>query len=140
MVDALRTVKMLLTPAGCVIDVRPVAVDPDLGVCVGHQVEWLGVLGETDHGIEYRQADDAMAYAIETGIFAREAATTFVFYRYADSLADLRAYFVEHWTDAVIDPATATRIEQAVAAVSGPSRIVVREHVQMARLRRGPQD
>ena len=140
MVHALRTVHALLRPGGAVIDVRPLPVDPDLGVQRGDRsgdpIEWVGVLGETDDGIEYRLADAAMAFEVAAGRFVRESGEAFLLRRYADSLAELRGYFVKHWKDAVISPATAEAIERAAAAVRGPSRVVIREHVQIARFRR----
>ena len=140
MVHALRTVHTLLRPRGAVIDIRPLPVDPDLGVQRGARpgdpIDWVGVLGETDDGIEYRLADAAMAAEVAAGQFVCEAREAFLLRRYADSLMELRAYFVKHWKDAVISPTTAAAIERAASAVRGPSRVVVREHVQIARMRR----
>lgn len=136
MVHALRTVHDLLAPGGFVLDVRPQTIDPDLGVAADGRVAWLGVLTETDDGVEYRLAEAAVAFAVASGRFEREAATSFLLHRYADSLAELRGYLARHWKDAVIADTTAGAIERAAATASGPSRIVIREHAQLARLRR----
>lgn len=136
MVHALESVHRLLVPSGVLIDLRPRALDATLEVFASGRFAVAGFIDEIDHGIEYEQAEAAMAEALGRSLFRVERASTFTFARYAASLADLRADLATSWRDAVIPDDVAWRIESWLAFGGPYAEVVLREHVRIARMRR----
>jgi hypothetical protein len=136
MVHALDRTHRLLKPGGTLIDIHPLQVEPQLEVRVGVITHAAGVIRETDGGIEYEQAEQAMAEAVRAGWFAPEIDERFEFRRYADALSDLREYLAATWKDAVIDEHTAARIEALMATPETDTELIVREQIRMTRYRR----
>jgi len=136
MVHALETVHHLLAADGVLIDIHPPALDATLEVASSGRLIHAGFLDETDNGIEYEQAEAALAEVVRRGLFEIERESRFTFAHYAPSLEALRQDLAETWKDAVIPHAVATRLG-ATLAESGPyAEVVLREYVRITRLRR----
>jgi hypothetical protein len=127
MVHALRHVHRLLADGGCLIDIRPVNERAEF-IVQGPAGSWhAGWLTETDDGIEYRRAEDALHEAIRSGLFVVDAERTFTFSHHASSLQALRAHLAATWTDAVIQPPVAERVERLMAAGAEGMEVVLWE-------------
>ncbi|MCA9970972.1 MAG: hypothetical protein KC425_12190 [Anaerolineales bacterium] len=136
MVHALQQAAALVKPGGRFIDIHPHPAEPDILVRLGDEEQRAGWLYEHDERVEYAQADAALETAVARGLFRVARRETFVFNTYADSVADLRAYLAENWTDARLDEPVARRAEELLRAPQ-PGEIVLRERVRIARLRVG---
>ncbi len=136
MVHALDKAHRVIRPGGALLDIHPLPDEPLLEVRVDEVRHAAGVIHETDDGIEYRQAEAALADAIREGLFRVEIDEQLEFRRYADSLADLQQYFAEAWKDAFIDPPVARRIETLLATPRAGTELIVREQIRMTRYRR----
>jgi hypothetical protein len=135
MVHALETVRGLLNPAGRLLDIHPLTERAEFQVRVGGNLVHAGWLRETDGGIEYANAERAIATVVARGLFVAEERRAFEFVHHAGSLAEMRAHLARTWKDAVIDEGVALRI-QALADEAGPGgEILLREEPCLTRLR-----
>jgi len=135
MVHALEKAHRLLEPAGRLIDIHPPALDAVLEVWSPGHVETIGLIRETDDGIEYGRAEAALAEIVGRGLFEIEHDARFTFSRHAPSLAELRRNLEVTWSDAVIDTETAARIDAELARGGPQAAIVLRENPRIRRLR-----
>jgi hypothetical protein len=138
MVHALRHVHRLLTGEGRLVDIRPVNERAEFIVRGPSGPLHAGWLAETDDGIEYRRAEDALGQVIGTGLFVIEVERTFTFSHHASSLPRLRAHLAATWADAVILPAVAERLERLTATGAEGTGVVLRETAWMRVLKKGP--
>jgi hypothetical protein len=134
MVHALEKTAGLLVPGGVLIDIHPTTELARVEVRGGGRTVPAGVINETDGGIEYRQADAAVADVLGRGLFRCQRTTAFAFVTYAGSLAELRDHLADAWTDAVIDDTSARLIEDLLAQAGEGGEVLVRERVGMSRL------
>ena len=137
MVHALRFVHALLADNGCLVDVRPVSERAEFIVRGPGGPAHAGYLAETDEGIEYRRAEDALHTTVGLGLFVIDIERTFTFSHHARSLGVLRAHLAATWTDAVILPAVAGRVERLMAAGGEGTEVVLRETAWMRVMRKG---
>jgi hypothetical protein len=92
MVDALREAHRVLTPAGVLIDVRPVTVPIVVEVVIGTQVVWAKTVATYSAQEEVAAADAAVRHAISREWLVSERSLRFDFEIYCDSAAELRDY------------------------------------------------
>ena len=135
MVHALQQIQRLLKPSGNLIDIHPMDKPPPVEVRLGPQTHRLGYLRETDDSIEYRQADAAVAQVVREGLFVVEHTSEFPFRIYTDTVAELQAYLVAEWKDAILDEAIAQRAAELLGGPGGDKELIVRDHIHIARLR-----
>jgi hypothetical protein len=135
MVHALEKIHDLLSPTGVLVDIHPSAEPPSILVRVAGAIHEAGWLRETDEYIEYEQADQALAQVIERGLFRLERRGVFRFTTHAPSLEDLRRHLEEEWQDAFIEDSTARWVEELLGSRERDKEILLRESVQIARLR-----
>ena len=135
MVHALEMVHGLLKPDGRLIDIHPSGEPPPIIVRIGERSEIAGWLQETDDFIEYRQAEAALAQVVSDRLFTVEGQSAFIFNTYAETFAELSAYLVANWSDAVIPPDTMAHAEALQKAARGKTEVLLREHVWISRLR-----
>ncbi len=134
MVHALERTAALLVTGGLLVDIHPTSEPARLEVRASGRTMPAGVITEEDGGIEYRQADAAIAEVTGRGLFRCERTTTFTFVTYAGSLSELRDHLADVWTDAVIDDASARTIEDLLAQAGEAGEVLLRERVGMSRL------
>jgi hypothetical protein len=135
MVHALEVIRNLLDPEGFLLDVHPSSDPPPIEVRLGHRYYLAGWLKEADDYIEYIQADQALEEVVRRGLFALEQKGAFTFNTYAPSFEELRSYLAEAWQDAVIDDQVAGRVEDFMRSSEKDKEVVLRELVQISRLR-----
>ena len=135
MVHALERSHWLLQGNGRLIDIHPLGEPPPIEVRLGSEVHHVGWLREEDDYIEYVQASEALDEVVARGLFARERAGTFAYIIYADTLADLQCYLEMEWHDAFIEDVVAGRIEGLMSSIEPDQELILRDVVQIARLR-----
>jgi hypothetical protein len=136
MVHALRHVHRVLAEDGCLVDIRPVDERAEFIVRGPRGADHAGWLAETDEGIEYCRAEDALHAVVGSGLFRIDVERTFTYSHHARSLEELRAHLAATWTDAVILPRVAERVETFMAAGGGSANLVLRETAWMRVLRK----
>jgi hypothetical protein len=136
MVHALRHVHHLVAATGCVVDIRPVDERAAFIVRGPTGSVHAGWLTETDEGIEYRRAESALAAVVRAGLFEVVVERTFTFCHHASSLGALRAHLAATWTDAVIPPDVADRVDELMSA-GGGTELVLQETAWMRVCARG---
>lgn len=136
MVHALRHVHRLLAENGRLVDIRPVDERAEFIVRGPRGSVHAGWLTETDEGIEYRRAEDALHAVIGSGLLVIDVERIFTFSHHAQSLEALRAHLAATWTDAVILPLVADRVERFMAAGGQGTEVVLRETAWMRALRK----
>ncbi len=134
MVHALEKAARLLTDEGILIDIHPTTELARLEVRAGERFTPAGVITEADGGIEYRQADAAILEVVRRGLLREDASDVFTFITYAASLDELRHHLADAWTDAIIDDASARRIEKLLARAGQGGEVVMRERIGIRRL------
>jgi len=135
MVHALRSVHSLLRPSGALIDIRPLDERAEFIVVdtgVEHHAGWMR---ETDDGIEYRQAEQAMRDAFAENLFGLEAERSFPFIHHARTFPELRAYLEDIWSDAVMGPELEREAGRLLDAAAPGAEVVLRETGWMRKLR-----
>ena len=137
MVHALEKIYQLLEPDGRLIDIHPTGDPPPIGVRIGQQTVVVGRMKETDDFIEYAQASEALAQAIQRGLFAVERAGTFEFVTHADSVSEWREYLAKEWKDAILDAVVAAKAEELLSVPEPDRELILREQIRIARLRVG---
>jgi hypothetical protein len=134
MVHALEIIRRLLRPHGKLIDIHPVGEPSPVEVRVGGQITLTGWLTETDDFIEYRQAGDALAQAVQRGWFLVEREATFPFITHADSMSELLEYLAKEWQDAILDDQTARKAEELLAGPERDKELLVHDRIRILQL------
>jgi len=134
MVHALEIIHQLLRPHGKLIDIHPVGEPSPIEVRMGGQTTLAGWLTETDDFVEYKQADDALAQAIQRGWFLAEREATFPFVTHADSMSELREYLAKEWKDAILDDQTARKVEELLAGPERDKELLVHDRIHILQL------
>ena len=94
MVHALEQIHRFLKPGGILVDIHPVAEPPLVEVHQGGRVLFAGPFPGFSHEDDQR-AEDALASAVERGLYARERHAQFEFLVYASSFPELLDYVEE---------------------------------------------
>lgn len=137
MVHALETVHGLLAPGGRVIDIHPLTDRAEIDVRAGDAVIPAGRLRESNGGIEYVNAERALAAVIQSGLFALAGERTSSYVHHARSLAELREHLARTRKDAIIDDDVAARIELLLGQAGPGGEVLLREQPRMTRLEPG---
>lgn len=135
MVHALERAHRLLKGNGRLIDIHPLGEPPPIEVRLGPEIHPVGWLREEDDYIEYVQASQAIETVIKRGLFVQEKQGTFAHITYADTLADLQHYLAKEWQDAFIENVVAGRIEDLMSSIELDQELILRDVIQIARLR-----
>lgn len=137
MVDALRRAGgWIEPPLGRIIDLRPAHVVPhvELELPDGAQVPIGGLVVDDERRERHMAADLALLAVVKRGLFTVEREQEFSFYRYPDSVDELRQYIATKWQHTRLDDATYARsIEAQRARPDG--RLWLREQVTIRLLR-----
>jgi hypothetical protein len=137
MVDALRRASRWLDPPlGSIIDLRPAHVVPhiELGLPDGALVPVGGLVVDDERRARHMAADLAIRALVTDGVFTVEREQEFSFYRYPESVDELRRYIATKWQHARLDDATYARaIREQGARPDG--RLWLREQVAIRVLR-----
>jgi hypothetical protein len=137
MVHALELVHGLLTPKGFLVDIHPMDEPPPIEITLARKTCSVGNIQEKDDFIEYRQADAALAYAIQNNLFTLERYSNFTFLNHADSLAELHLYLEENWSDCIwTDEITQHAALLYAQEAYKENRATLRENVHITRLHR----
>ncbi len=136
---ALELAWRLLSPDGLLIDIHPTGDPPPVNaIILGKQLP-LGKIDETDNFVEYPQASAALQNVIQRGIFELEGQNYFEFRTVSASLAEMRDYLSQTWSDAILVP----EIEKNAALLLQPQlnrneayHFEIVERVCLSRLRR----
>lgn len=129
MVDALRSARRMVRPAGCLIDLHPTSDRPTVEVAgrvVGHVVS-------DDAPIRHAGAAIALANAVDEKLFSIERRERFCFYTYGESHVELARHIRTNWKDSSIDAQTLRRTRKALRDEPGAS-LRVAERVVATRL------
>ena len=104
MVHALKEVRRVLTAAGRLVDLRPVASRPVLEVYVGGEAERAGEIDDAPKEPDDKAADAAVRSALAAGLFEEEQKHSFEYPYYWRTLDQMMQYFDEHWSHHAILP------------------------------------
>jgi hypothetical protein len=135
MVHALEIIHNLLDVDGFLLDIHPSPDPPPIEVRLGEQYVLAGWLKEVDDYVEYIRADQTIEEVVRRGLFTLEKRGTFTFNTYVGSIGELRTYLAENWQDAVVDEQVAGRAEDLMQSPEKDKEVVLRELVQISRLR-----
>ncbi|HLC02999.1 MAG TPA: hypothetical protein VJK02_08180 [Anaerolineales bacterium] len=135
MVHALERVHGLLQPVGVLVDIHPSPEPPVIQVRLAGEIHNAGWLRETDDYVEYEEADRALAQALDRGLYALERQTRFSFTTHAPTLGDLQQHLEAEWKDAFIEETTVRSIEDLLRTRERDKEVLLRESVQISRLR-----
>jgi hypothetical protein len=143
MVHALEEIKRLLRRDACLIDIHPVREAPLIEVRTADEIRFAEPSASYDYDDDMRHAEDALAWAIERGLFVLDRSHQFEFVTIAASVVELRDFFAvsNAYEEGPLDEATDARVEalyarvEAVMRTSGENaRVVHRERARMTRL------
>ena len=136
MVDALgRAARWVKPPPGCVIDLRPanVVADVEVGCVDGTVLGAGGLVVREERRARHAAADAALRTTLDRGFLTIVEEEEFSFYRYPDSIDELRDYIATKWQDTELDATTYARAHRLQRANAG-SRLWLREQVVIRRL------
>jgi hypothetical protein len=136
MVDALRRAARWVKPApGCVIDLRPanVVADVEIGCADGNVLNAGGLVVRDERRARHAAADAALRTALARGLLTVVDEEEFSFYRYPESIEELRHHIATIWRDTELDESTRARADRLQRANPG-SRLWLREQVNIRRL------
>ena len=136
MVHALHEARRVLKPNGLLIDLRPAPAHRQLGVLRAGQWQPLG--GMRERFDEDYAADRAVATVVRQGLFKAEGRVSFEVRRTMDSLAEFQVWLDEFVSLGKLVPHAwlASRVERAVQAGSGRTKIVVSGPLNLRVLRK----
>ncbi len=135
---ALESIHGLLAPGGLLLDIHPTDEPAGIYLSQGRSRQFAAFLEETDGYEEYRQADRAVAQAVQSGLYRLERSAFFWFTIHAASLPELEQFLRLEWKDAVIPAQAWARLEQ-LQANGPPGEIRLREHIHLNVLNPHPQ-
>jgi hypothetical protein len=143
MVHALEEIKRLLRSDGRLIDIHPVREAPIIEVRTPDRVPFAEPSTGYDYDDDVRDAEDALASAIERAMFVLERSHEFEFVTIASSVVELRDYFAmsNAYENGAVDETAEARIEELYARVEDvmrtygdDARVVHRERARVSRL------
>jgi len=136
MVDALRRAARWAKPApGCVIDLRPADVVAlvEVGMSDGTVAVAGGLVVDTERRDRHAAADAALRAVLAGRVLSLVDEEEFSFFRYPDSIGELRDYIATSWQHTRVDEATCRRVGELQRADVG-ARLWLREQVAIRRL------
>jgi hypothetical protein len=144
MVHALEEIHRLITPDGCLIDIHPFMDEEFIEVHQGGKIAFAEPVPAFNNE-ELLHAEDALARVVQRQIFIVERASSFDFFIYASSVAELQAYFdeVNAFDESSRDEAVkagmsalARRVEKAARAAGEGAEVVYRNRAHIWKLNR----
>jgi hypothetical protein len=143
MVHALEEIKRVLRRDACLIDIHPAREAPRIEVRMGDEVLFAAPSASYDYDEDLQHAEDALASAIEAGLFVLDRSHEFEFVTIASSVVELRDFFAVSgaYEEDPPDEAREARVEELYARVEAvmqtageQARVAHRERARMARL------
>ena len=137
MVHALEEIHRTLKQDALVLDLRPYLPFGPLEVVHGDQANVIGRLDEAEFDPGDPAADDALGEAFRRGLFKLEAADSFHYSAYWDTVEDLREYLKE-WSDTTRLPRRlANDARRGLKAHEPGARLRLRSYMVVNQMRRG---
>jgi hypothetical protein len=135
MVHALSELRRVLTLAGTLIDLRPLAGNWPVEVVSAREKLTAGYVDDLPAGLEDdAAANAAMSEAENHGLFRRDKEEHFRFNYYWSSPSEMQEYVEEEWADFItIDPAVWGRIRSLWAVANADARVRVRLNMLITR-------
>ena len=130
MVHALHRAHGLLAPGGRLVDLHP-SIETARVEADGISIGTLDA-GQADR--RHAAADEALARALDAGLFAVESEGEFWFWTYGDSIEELRDHVHASWQNSRVGDRLVARAREAVRADRG-TVLRIAEHVRISRLR-----
>jgi hypothetical protein len=134
MVHALETVHHFLVPGGVLIDIHPAGESPLVFLRTEAGSTLIGWLQESDCFVEYRQADRAIAQAVNTGLFRIAGHREFIFETHAPDIYSLADFLKTTWLDAMLEERIIERAAHLQQKAPAPARIVMAERIEIQKL------
>lgn len=135
MVDALTEIHRTLRPGAWLLDLRPFLPFGPLELVLDHTVSVLGRLDETRYDESDVAADEALAEVFRRRLFSLEAADSFWYAAYWDTVPELREYLTDWAETARLSRRLAGTARRALRDTPG-SRLRLRTYMVVNRLRK----
>jgi len=146
MVHALEEIHRLLTSAGRLIDIHPVAQASPVEIHQGGITHLAGLLDVRQWCVDYQEADKALTEVVQRGLFAVEGKGLFDSLTYYGSVPEMRTSLHESLDKFARDAESAVVDLPQVEALMGPAQAMmdaagsgaelrIRERIHIARLR-----
>jgi hypothetical protein len=137
MVHALEEIHRALTPAGILIDLRPLMDKSPVEVFSGGEPHPAGVVNQLPEDIANDEAaNTSIAKAVEQGRFIQERKDFFPLFYYWDSPEEMQAYVEEEWADFVTIPEEVWRNARSLwSAANASARMRVQVKMMIASLK-----
>ncbi|MCP4361629.1 MAG: hypothetical protein GY796_26765 [Chloroflexi bacterium] len=132
MVHALKQIRQMLAPNGCLIDMHPIGKPAPITVRIGEERHLAGWIREESEYEQYLLADEALQTAVAHNWYQQKADETFAFITYFDSLPDLEQYLAEEWKAAYIESLVSMQIESLMRSPILDQEIIIKEIVRIA--------
>lgn len=135
MVHALKKTRNLLNPGGVVLNVHDLPDPPRIDVYTGGRASGAGrMLSHTDFEMQ-RQADDALAQAVEDGLFTKEEEQIFEYTIHADTYDALKECLAESWETAYLPEETTKQVNSLMSRAGEQAKILMRLSARITRLK-----
>ena len=145
MVHALEQIHRLLKPAGVLVDIHPLAEAPLVEVHQGGRI-LFSELNPGDCAEECRQADAALAQAVQRRMFALERSGQFEYLVYGSSVNELLDYLAQanvfasegatgDEAESALDGGLVARLEGVMQAAGAGAQVATHERIHISRLR-----
>jgi hypothetical protein len=135
-VHVLHRVHRWLRPGGRLLDIHPEPEDAKVEVQDGDRLTFVGPYQRLAIYKNIHAARDAVAEAVDEGLFVRERSVGFEVVYHFDSVDAWLAYRVERGTSTEVDPALVARARDVLAET--PGELLIREQMLATRYRRQP--
>lgn len=135
MVHALETTHGLLKKGALLIDIHPSGEPSLIEAHVDGQLLPAGQLVEPNDGVEYVEADEALANVTGRGLFIMEREGFFDFLRHAPNIVELVDHIEAEQWDAYVPKETVSRAMALMGEPGEGKEIILREPVRIARYR-----
>ena len=136
MVHALKEIWRVLIPGQSLIDLRPLAGHSRVEVMAGNQLQFAGLVDESDDKQDDLAADNAIAFVVDEGWFSQIRKTSFDYATYWDTPDEMKAYAEARWTKSYLPEAVLARTRQLIATSTPPVRLRIRRKMMIARYRK----
>ncbi len=134
---ALEEVWRIVAAGGKLIDLRPIAAHWPIEVVNEGRAIPVGTVDGTLRAAHDNASHQAMVAAVRKGRFRKERDAFFEFAYYWDSLAELKAYMDDCWSDIVALPESAIeQVRRLILVTPMQHKIRIRRQMMIARYRR----
>ncbi len=140
MVHALKEIWRVLTPQGCLVDLRPLHSNPLLEIVSQGDVAVAGQIDETEGIPNDTAANKALAQVVQEKWFTQEQVAAFNFASYWDTPDELKAYAAERWRNSHIPAEALTKARGLMAERGEAAKVRVLFKMLIARYRKGLAD